>query len=381
VFVHAFLDGRDSVYNAGKFFVEELLNKMKELKSGQLASMIGRYFAMDRDSHWDRIEKAYRLLTEGAGEKMSDDPLRAVLESYENKIYDEEFAATAITKKGKPVAQIKDNDAVIFFNFRPDRGRELTKAFALPGFDKFARKQLKNLFFVTMTEYEKELPVVVAYPPLVVRNSLAETVSKAGKKQFHVAETEKYAHITFFLNGTVEDPFEGEDRVIIPSPQVARYDQAPEMASGAITKEVVKAVIAEKYDLIAVNFASPDMVAHTGNLPASIKACEVIDKCLGEITERVLAQNGAVVITGDHGNVEEIINLQTGEMDTEHSNNPVPLIIVANEFMGTAGPAGDAPEGDLSLLQPVGMLADVSPTVLKLMGVEQPPEMTGQALI
>ncbi|MFH2018774.1 MAG: 2,3-bisphosphoglycerate-independent phosphoglycerate mutase [bacterium] len=381
VFVHAFLDGRDSVFNSGKVFIGELLEKMKELKTGQLATVVGRYFAMDRDSHWDRCEKAYRLLTESRCEKASEDPLNAVLESYEHEIYDEEFFPTVITKKGKPIAQIKDNDAVMFFNFRPDRARELTKAFVLPGFNKFERRQLQNLFFVTMTEYERELPVVVAYPPLVVNNCLAETVSEDGKKQFHIAETEKYAHVTFFLNGTVEDPFAGEDRAIVPSPAVGSYDQSPEMASSAITKEMLKAIIAEKYDLIVVNFASPDMVAHTGNLPATIKACEVVDKCIGEITERVLAQNGAVVITGDHGNAEEVLNLQTGDIDKEHSTNPVPLLIIANEFLGTAGPAGDAPEGDLSLLQPVGMLADVAPTVLKLMGVEQPPEMTGQPLI
>lgn len=381
VFVHAFLDGRDSVYNSGKYFVSELQKKMKQLRAGQLASLIGRYYAMDRDNHWDRIEKAYKLLTEGVGEQIGENAEELIESAYSHKIYDEEFPATYFTKKGKILGNIKDNDAVIFYNFRPDRARELTKAFILPGFNKFERKQLNNLFFVTMTEYEKELPVVVAYPPYVVKNSLAEVVSKAGKKQFHIAETEKYAHITFFLNGTLEDPFEGEDRLIVPSPKIASYDLAPEMSSMQITKEVVKVVEKNKYDLLLVNFACPDMVAHTGNLEATKRACEAVDKCLGEITEQVLARNGAVVVTGDHGNTEEVINLQTNEMDKEHSTNPVPLIVVANELMGTAGPSGDPPEGDLSLLQPVGMLADVAPTVLKLMGIEQPPEMTGQALV
>ena len=232
-----------------------------------------------------------------------------------------------------------------------------------------------------MTEYEKDLPVAVAFAPTVVHNSLAEVISKAGLKQMHVAETEKYAHVTFFLNGTVEGPFPGEERMLVPSARVASYDQKPEMSALEITKEVSKAIDSGKYDFIVVNIANADMVGHTGNLAAGIKACEVNDKCLGEIASHALAQNGVLVITADHGNAEEMTNLQTSEIDKEHSTNPVPLIIIGKDFLGQAGAAGDPPEGDLSLMQPVGVLADVAPTVLKLLGVDQPEEMTGQALI
>lgn len=381
VFVHAILDGRDSLYNSGREFILELENKMTELKVGKIASLSGRYFAMDRDNRWDRCEKAYRAIAEGKADRYAEDAIKIIEESYEQKIYDEEFTPTVLTSKDKPVATIENGDAVIFFNFRPDRARELTQAFVVPSFNKFSKTYLNDLLFVTMAEYEKELPATVAFPPVVVHNCLAEVVSKAGLKQMHIAETEKYAHVTFFLNGTVEDPFVGEDRVLIPSPKVSSYDQKPEMSALEVAKEVNKAIESDKYDFIVLNLANADMVGHTGDLEAGIKACEVVDKCLGEISERTLARGGAMVITADHGNAEEMTNLQTGAMDKEHSTNPVPLIIIGKEFMGQAGPSGDAPEGDLSLLHPVGVLADVAPTVLKLMGVPQPEEMTGEALI
>ncbi len=382
VFVHAFLDGRDTIFNSGKFFIENLLKQMSDLKVGKLASLSGRYWAMDRDNHWDRIEKVYRLMTVGQADRMAIDPIQAIEGAYANKNYDEEFLPTVLTdKNNKPIAQVDENDAIIFFNYRPDRARELTKAFVLPEFNKFETKKLDNIFFTAMAEYEKDLPVdMIAYPPVVIINSLAEVVSKAGLKQFHIAETEKYAHITFFLNGMKEDPFAGEDRKIIPSPKVSSFDQVPEMSAHEVTKETIKAVESDKYDLIAINFANPDMVGHTGNLEATVKAVEVIDECVGNIVDHILAKNGAVVITADHGNAEEVVNLQTGEIDKEHSNNPVPLYIVCQDYLGQAGPAGDPPEGDLSLLPPVGVLADVAPTVLKLMGVEQPDEMTGKSL-
>lgn len=381
VFVHGILDGRDAIYNSGKSFVQDLVEKMKVLKVGELASLSGRFFAMDRDNRWDRCEKAYKAIALGQAERSGEDVFKIIDESYAVKNYDEEFTPTVITKNGQPVAFVQPSDAVIFFNFRPDRARELTKAFVLPGFNKFEREYIKDLYFVTMTEFEKDLPVVVAYPPIVVHNSLAETVSKADKKQFHVAETEKYAHITFFLNGTVEEPFAGEDRLIVPSPKVSSYAQAPEMSAVAVAKEAVKAVDSGKYDFVVLNFANPDMVGHTGDLPATIKGCEAADKALGEVVEHTLAQGGVVVVTADHGNAEEVVNLQTGEIDKEHSTNPVPLLIIGKDFQGQAGSAGDPPEGDLSLMHPVGVLADVAPTVLKLMGVEQPPEMTGTPLI
>ena len=381
VFVHAILDGRDALYNSGKNFIAELQEKMSRLKVGKIASLSGRYFAMDRDSRWDRCEKAYRAISEGKADRYAEDAIEAIDAAYSQKNYDEEFIPTVITDKDKPLTTVAEEDAVIFFNFRADRARELTQAFVLPGFNKFPRTYLQNLFFATFTEYEKELPAVVAFAPLVVHNCLAEAVSKAGLKQIHLAETEKYAHVTFFLNGTVESPFPGEDRVLVPSPHVSSYDQKPEMSAVELTKEASKAIDSAKYDLIVINFANADMVGHTGDLDAGIKACGVIDKCLGEIADHVLAQNGVMLITADHGNAEEMTNLQTGVMDKEHSTNPVPLIIIGKDFMGQAGPTGDAPEGDLSLIQPVGVLADVAPTILKFLDVPQPEEMTGRALI
>lgn len=381
VFIHVILDGRDCVYNSGKDFVAELQQRLKELKVGQIASLSGRYYAMDRDNHWERIAKAYQAMAEGRADRTSEDPVGIIEESYAQKNYDEEFIPTVITKRGKPVATVVAGDSIIFFNFRPDRARQLTKAFILPSFDRFARMAVKDLTFVAMTEYEKQLPVLVAFSSVVVYNSLAEVISKAGLKQFHIAETEKYAHVTFFLNGTIEDPFPGEDRQIIPSPRVSSYDQQPEMSAVEVAKQVNKAIDAEKYDFIVINFANPDMVGHTGLLPAAVKACEVVDKCLGAVVANVLAHAGVVLLTADHGNAEVMINLQTGEIDKEHTTNPVPFLVIGRDFMGQAGPAGDAPEGDLSLMQPVGVLADVAPTVLKLLGIDQPEEMTGRSLI
>ncbi len=381
VFIHAILDGRDALYNSGKEFILELQEKISELKVGKIASLSGRYFAMDRDNRWDRCEKAYRAIAEGKADRYAEDPIKAIDDAYAEKNYDEEFIPTVLTSKDKPLATVANGDAVIFFNFRPDRARELAQAFVVPSFNKFPKEYLKDLFFVTMTEYEKELPTVVAFTPVVVHNCLAEVISKVGLKQMHVAETEKYAHVTFFLNGTTEEPFAREDRLLIPSAKVSSYDQKPEMSALEITKEVNKMIDGAKYDFVVLNLANPDMVAHTGDLQAGIKACEVTDKCLGEIVDHTLAQNGVVVITADHGNAEEMSNLQTGAIDKEHSTNPVPLIIIGKDFLGQAGPAGDAPEGDLSLMHPVGVLADVAPTVLKLLGVPQPEDMTGQALI
>lgn len=381
VFIHVVLDGRDCLYNSGKDCVSELMNKMKEYKVGTIASLSGRYYALDRDNRWDRIEKAYKAMAEGTSERMSDDPIKMIEESYVQNNFDEEFVPGVITKNGKPVATVEDGDAAIFFNFRPDRARELTQAFVLPSFNKFEKKPIKDLCFVTMSEFEKDLPATVAYAPVVVHNCLAEVISQAGLKQFHIAETEKYAHVTFFLNGTIEDPFPGEERFLVPSPKVASYDLKPEMSANEVLKELNKAIDSEKYDFIIVNFANPDMVGHTGILKAGMKSCEVTDKCIGDLVDHVLSHNGVAVITADHGNVEEMLNLQTGEMDKEHSTNPVPLIIIGKEFLGQAGPTGDAPEGDLSLTHPVGVLADVAPTILKLMGVPQPSEMTGQPLI
>ena len=380
VFIQAIVDGRDTVYNAGIDFVTTLQEKIQEIGIGKIASLSGRYFAMDRDNRWDRTEKAYNAMVLGQGEQITD-PLEAIRASYQKEVYDEEFVPSVVVENGQPVGTIQDNDAVIFFNFRPDRMRQLAKAFVLPEFDKFERKRVEDLFPVTMAEYEKGLPVETAFPPEQIEQCLAQIISEAGLKQFHIAETEKYAHVTFFLNGTKEDPFDGEERVIIPSPKVATYDLAPEMSTKEITDRVVKEMQENKYDFLVMNFANPDMVGHTGNLEATMKGIEVVDECLGKIAEATLQRDGSMFITADHGNAEELKNLRTGDINKEHATNPVPFVIIANQYEGQPSIAGEVPEGDLSLMPPVGMLADVAPTILTVMGLEQPPEMSGQPLL
>jgi len=380
VFVQAIIDGRDTIYNAGIDFITNLQNKMKEIGVGKIASMSGRYFAMDRDNRWDRIEKAYNAMVLGQGETATD-PIEALKASYQKEVYDEQFIPTDLTENGQPVGTIAEKDAVIFFNFRPDRMRELTKAFVMPSFDSFVRAQIKNLLPVTMAEYEAGLPVEVIYPPEKIEQCLAQVISEQGLKQLHIAETEKYAHVTFFLNGTREEPFAGEDRQIVPSPKVVSYDLAPEMSAREVTDRVVKALQSNTYDFIAMNFANPDMVAHTGDINATRKAVECVDECMGKIVDAVLARDGYVFITADHGNAEELKNLRTGEMDKEHATNPVPFIIIGKQFEGQPSIAGEVPEGDLSLMSPVGMLADVAPTILAVLGIPQPELMTGQPLV
>lgn len=381
VAVHAILDGRDTLYNSGIDFLHGLDAHMKETGVGHLASISGRYYAMDRDNRYERVEKAYKAIALGESEVTAEDPFAALEDSYAREVYDEEFVPTVMVKKGKPVATVKPGDAVIFFNFRPDRARELTKAFVLPTFEKFPRTYIENLTFVTMTEYEAGLPVDVAFPPVAINNTLAETLSNAGLVQLHIAETEKYAHVTFFMNGTREAPFPNEDRALIPSPHVATYDTVPAMSTYEITEKLIAEIERANYDAYIVNFANPDMVAHTGNLPATIAAIEAVDECVGKIVEAVLAKDGLLCITADHGNAEEVLNLQTHAIDKEHSTNPVPFFIISNAYAGKPSIAGDVPNGDMSLMPPVGMLADVAPTFLALLGIPQPPDMTGTPLL
>lgn len=395
VAVHAILDGRDTIRDTGKQFIEALQKKMKELGVGIIASVSGRYFAMDRDNRWDRTEKAYAAMAGKQGVPQAEDPKKAIEASYKEKVYDEEFLPTVIVKGGKPVAPITGGDAILCFNFREDRMRQLGKAFALPGFDKFDRGTLsvpnghaergeqfsKDTLCITMTEYEKDLPVKVAFPPEIVSTCLAKVVSDAKFKQFHIGETEKYAHVTFFLNGMTEEAFSGEDREIIPSPKVASYDKKPEMSAKQIADRVAKEALAGKYDFIALNFANADMVGHTGDLKATIEGLEVVDEQVGKIVDAVLSKGGIALLTADHGNAEEMTNIQTGKMDKEHSTNPVPCIIIGKNFEGQANPQIEAVGGDLSLIAPVGTLSDVAPTILKLMGLKKPKEMTGVPLI
>jgi 2,3-bisphosphoglycerate-independent phosphoglycerate mutase len=380
--IHPILDGRDTIYNTGIDFVRELLAKIRELGVGRIGSVAGRYYTMDRDNRWDRVELAFNAMA-GHGSKTAVDPLAAIQESYDAKVYDEEFQpVTVVGKDGEPVGAIRGRDAVIFANFRPDRARQITQAFTIPSFTKFNRcSDYAGLTFVTMTEYEKGTPAEVAFPPEVIPTCLARALSEAGLKQLHIAETEKYAHVTFFLNGMREEAYPGEDRVIIPSPRVSSYDQAPAMATPKIAERIVREIADGKYDVIVANFANADMVGHTGDYEATMRAAEVIDRALGDICRAVLPLGGAVVITADHGNGEEVLNLQTGAIDKEHSTNPVPFIVVGERWRGQASPAGEVPGGDLSLMPPVGMLADTTPTILKILGIPQPPDMTGSPLV
>jgi 2,3-bisphosphoglycerate-independent phosphoglycerate mutase len=382
VFLHAILDGRDTIYNSGIEFIKDIEGFMTAQGVGTIATIAGRYFAMDRDNRWDRVQKAYEAMVLGTSEKTATSATDAIQGYYDTKVYDEEIPPTVIMKGKKPVARIAPGDAVIFFNFRPDRARELTKALILPTFDKFPRAEVKDVFMTTMTEYEKDLPVSVAFAPQHIANCLAKVISDQGLKQLHIAETEKYAHVTFFMNGMVEEAFPGEDRVIIPSPRVSTYDKAPEMSASLIVDRVVQEIVAKhSYDVIILNFANPDMVAHTGDEQATVKANEAVDAAMGKIVEATLSVGGVAMITADHGNAEEVKNLVTGDMDKEHSTNPVPFIVIGKQFEGLRAPVGDIIGGDLSITTPVGMLADVAPTILKLLDIPQPPEMTGRSLI
>ncbi|MEI6288089.1 MAG: 2,3-bisphosphoglycerate-independent phosphoglycerate mutase [bacterium] len=381
VFIHAFVDGRDMPYNSGIDFINDIKSKIKEYGVGKIATVSGRFYAMDRDNHWERVVLAYKAMAEGQSENKFTDPAEAVQASYDKKIYDEEMVPIVIMEKDQPVATIKSGDSMIFFNYRSDRAREITKAFVLPGFEKFPREYASDLYFVAMNEYEKDLPVEVAFPPETIHEPLAKIISEAGLSQLHIAETEKYAHVTFFFNGGLETQFEGEERILVPSPRVASYAELPEMSAKEITKKVVKEIMDEKYDFIVLNFANADMVGHTGDLKATIKACQTIDNCLKQIIEVVLGKGGVALLTADHGNAEELVNLQSGKIDKEHSTYPVPFIIVGKQWEGKTGGLADVPNSDLSLVQPSGLLSDVAPTILKILDLPEPSEMTGQSLV
>ncbi len=381
VFIHGFLDGRDMPFNSGIDLVEKLQQKLEKVPEIKIASLAGRFYGMDRDNHWERIALSYNAIVKGEAEKTFDNPAEAVKASYDQKIYDEEVVPTVITENGQPVGKVSDGDSMIFFNFRSDRAREITKAMVLPGFDKFPREYLKDLYFVGMTEYEKDLPVETAYPTENIQYPLARVISEAGLTQLHAAETEKYAHVTFFFNGGREEQFTGEDRILVASPRVKSYDEKPEMSAKEVTKKILETIMADKYDFVVVNYAGGDMVAHTGNLKATVKACEVIDDCVKQLTETTLAKGGVVFITADHGNAEELLNLQSGKVDKEHSTYPVPFIAIGKQWEGKNAGVSDSIGSDLSLVQPAGILSDVAPTILKVMGLPQPEEMTGRSLL
>ena len=367
VYVHCFLDGRDTPPASGKEYVEELEAKMQEIGVGEVASVMGRYYAMDRDNRWDRVEKAYRALVLGEGEKAVSGPA-GIQSSYDNDVTDEFVLPTVVEKDGAPVATIKENDSVIFFNFRPDRAREITRTFCDDNFDGFARGERIKTTFVCFTEYDVTIEnKQVAFVKEEITNTFGEFLAKNGKKQARIAETEKYAHVTFFFNGGVEEPNEGEDRILVKSPKVATYDLKPEMSAYEVCDKLVDAIKSETYDVIIINFANPDMVGHTGVENAAVKAIEAVDECVGRTVEAIKEVDGQMFICADHGNAEQLIDGETGEPFTAHTTNPVPFILV------NADPAYTLREG--------GCLADIAPTLIELMGMEQPKEMTGKSLI
>ncbi len=364
VFVHCFLDGRDTPPASAENYIAELEEKMKEKETGKIATISGRFYAMDRDKRWQRIEKAYNAMVKGEGIK-SNSALTAIENSYQKEVFDEFVEPTVICNGDTPVATISENDSVIFFNFRPDRAREISRTLVDPEFNEFETKNL-NLYFVSMTQYDETLPNVnIAFKPTELTNTFGEYVSKLGYTQLRIAETEKYAHVTFFFNGGREEPFEGEDRILVPSPKVETYDLKPEMSCYEVTEKVMEAIKADKYDCIILNFANPDMVGHTGSLEAAIKALEAIDECVEKIVELVNEKQGRLLITADHGNCEQMIDYKTGEPHTAHTTNPVPIVLVGMEGVKLKS----------------GKLADIIPTMLDIMNVEKPAEMTGESLL
>ncbi len=367
VYVHCFLDGRDTAPTSGKGFIEELEAKMKEIGVGKIATISGRYYVMDRDNRWDRVEKAYNVMTKGEGET-AESAVGAMEASYAKDVTDEFFVPTAITENGRPVATIKDNDTVIFFNFRPDRAREITRAFCMDDFDGFDRGARKKVTYICFTEYDVTIPnKEVAFQKVELKNTFGEYLAAHGKTQARIAETEKYAHVTFFFNGGVEEPNPGEDRILVKSPKVATYDLQPQMSAPEVCDKLCEAIRSEKYDVIIINFANPDMVGHTGILEAAVKAVETVDSCVGRAVEALKEVDGQMFLCADHGNAEQLVDYKTGAPFTAHTTNPVPFILI------NADPAYTLKEG--------GCLADIIPTLIELMGMEQPAEMTGKSLL
>ena len=366
VFVHALLDGRDTPPASGAGYLEKLQSFLSGLGVGRIATVIGRYYAMDRDKRWERTEKAWRAMVLGEGTRAAD-PVAAVKASYERGVTDEFVEPVVLVQPaGDPVAVMNDGDTAVFFNFRADRARQITRALALADFDGFARPRQPRLHFVCMTEYDQTFGLPVAFPPQTLTRILADVMAEHGLANLRIAETEKYAHVTYFFNGGTEKPWPGEERVLVPSPKVATYDLAPEMSAREITGELLQQLDKDRFAVVVGNFANPDMVGHTGVLPAAVRAVEVVDECLGRIAEAVLARGGALLITADHGNCEVMRDPVTGQPHTAHTTLPVPFVLVQE---GAAGPLRDG-----------GALEDVAPTILGLLQIPPPAEMTGRDL-
>lgn len=375
VFLHIFTDGRDSEMTSGAKKVEELEARLKKLGIGKIATIGGRYFGMDRNNNWDRVEKAYNVMTKGEENKITD-PVAYLKKSYKKKVFDEHIEPAWVEEKGEFPGKIKDGDSVIFFNFREDRARQITQAFTLPSFSKFKREYLKKLSFTTIVKYEEGLPVEVAFPPIKTVQCLGAVISKKGLSQLRISETEKFAHVTYFFNVGNEETYPKEDRIIINSVAVSTFDKAPEMSADEITEKTISALKKDKYSFILMNYANADIVGHTGNEKATIKAVEKVDECLGRLIPAILESKGSILITADHGNAEELSNPRTGEIDTEHSNNPVPLWYITPENHSEKPIRKKGEEVKVE-----GFLSDIAPTILDIMKIEKPKEMTGESLL
>ena len=364
VYIHCFLDGRDTPPLSAESYLMELENKISEKGLGKIASISGRFYSMDRDKRWERIKKCYDALVNGIGEK-STSAIKAIEDSYQKEIFDEFVKPTLICNGEEPIATIANKDSVIFFNFRPDRARELTRALVDDRFSEFETKKI-DLYFVCFTQYDETMPNVhIAYKNESIKNTLGEYISKKGLSQLRIAETEKYSHVTFFFNGGEERQYLNEDRILIPSPKVETYDLQPEMSAKKVTENVIQAIEEKKYDVIILNYANPDMVGHTGNLEATIKALEVIDECIGKVAKAMKKADGILIITSDHGNAEQMIDYVTGDPHTAHTINEVPLVICGVD--------------NIKLKH--GRLCDIAPTMLELLNLQKPEEMTGISLI
>ncbi len=368
VYVHCFLDGRDTPPASGKEYAEKLQEEMKKIGVGEIASVAGRYYAMDRDNNWDRVKLAYDAMVKGEGLKAADG-ITAIQESYDREETDEFVKPTVAEKDGAALAIVQDKDSVIFFNFRPDRAREITRAFCADDFTGFDRGARKQITFVCFSDYDPTIPnKEVAFHKVAVTNTFGEWLAANHMKQARIAETEKYAHVTFFFNGGVEEPNEGEDRVLVNSPKdVATYDLKPQMSAPEVCDKLCAAIRSNQYDVIIINFANPDMVGHTGVIPAAIKAIETVDECVGKAVDAIKEMDGVLFICADHGNAEQMIDYETGEPFTAHTTNQVPFILVNYDKEYT--------------LRENGCLADIIPTLIQVMGMEQPAEMTGKSLL
>ena len=368
VYVHAFLDGRDTPPTSAKSFILQLQEKMKEIGIGKIASVSGRYYAMDRDNRWNRVEQAYNAIVSGKGESC-DDLISYIEKSYQKEVNDEFIPPTVIMEKSMPIGTVKENDSIIFFNYRPDRARELTRAFCDNDFIEFEKtKGISNFKFVTFTDYDSSIKnKEVAFLKENLKNTFGEYISSLGLKQLRLAETEKYAHVTFFFNGGLEEPFKNEERILIPSPKVATYDLKPEMSAFEVTEKLVDAINSKDYDLIIVNYANPDMVGHTGIVDATVKAIQAIDSCIKNVVDAIIKTDSQMFICADHGNSDQLIDYETGKPFTAHTTNPVPFVLInCKKAIG---------------LKENGKLADIAPTLLDMMNIEKPSEMTGESLL